>query len=135
MPPSTFHLRPTDKNGHRWWSITLYGRDGFLVGNKLNRFSFNSRNVPRALGGPSGAFSFRISPRIPSDAERIASGGSAAADLLPSGGGAGKIFLTLRLYHPDDWTLRRGGLERIRLPSIRKVKVESEGEGQVTSRL
>ena len=35
----------------RWWSITAYGKDHFLIKNRLNKFSVNVRNVESGCGG------------------------------------------------------------------------------------
>ncbi len=68
----------------RWWSITLYGDDLFLVGNAANRFSFNQANVTRDAGG-----AFHIA---------VASA-QQTGDWLPAP--SGKFILVLRLYNPD----------------------------------
>lgn len=87
----------------RWWSITLYGADHFLVANPQHRFSFHMRNVPRAGGG---AFAFDVAP----------SGKGAA--WLPTGG-PGRFALTLRAYNPDPAIVGRP--DRANLPRIDKV--------------
>jgi len=42
----------------RWWSITLYGSDDFLIPNSANRYSVTKNNVKR---GADGAFVIRLS--------------------------------------------------------------------------
>jgi hypothetical protein len=69
----------------RWWSITLYGEDLFLVANEANRFSFNQANVTRDA---SGAFHILASAR------------QQQGDWLPAPT-AGNFILVLRLYNPD----------------------------------
>jgi hypothetical protein len=69
----------------RWWSITLYGEDLFLVGNSASRFSFNQANVTRDAGG-----GFHLA---------VASA-QQQGDWLPAPAG-GNFLLVLRLYNPD----------------------------------
>jgi hypothetical protein len=68
----------------RWWSITLYGDDLFLIANPANRFSFNQANVARDGGG---AFSIAVaaSPQ--------------PGNWLPAPS-ARNFILVLRLYNP-----------------------------------
>ncbi|MBB4632697.1 DUF1214 domain-containing protein [Sphingosinicella soli] len=87
----------------RWWSVTLYGADHFLVANAERRFSFHMRNVPRA--GPD-AFAFDVAPT------------GAGAGWLPTGGQA-HFALTLRAYNPDPAIIGRP--DRANLPKIEKV--------------
>ncbi len=42
----------------RWWSITLYGNDNFLIDNPSNRYSISKTNVVR---GSDGTFVIRLS--------------------------------------------------------------------------
>lgn len=69
----------------RWWSITLYEGEGWLVKNAANRWSIPASAVPAdSLGG----WSFSMSPDVKQGA------------WLPTG--SAKAFeLTLRLYHPS----------------------------------
>lgn len=67
-----------------WWSITLYGDDGFLVANPADRFSISGDAVPKDA---AGRWRFIVSPE-PLD------------DLwLPTGARA-HFELTLRAYLP-----------------------------------
>lgn len=66
----------------RWWSITVYGSDYFLLSNADRRYSFNATSVPRT---PDGRIEFRL--------------GDGEDDLpLPV---AGPFVLALRLYNPE----------------------------------
>lgn len=69
----------------RWWSITLYGEDLFLVANPANRFSFNQANV--TLDGDK-AFHIVVAAR------------QQDGDWLPAPPTA-NFLLVLRLYNPD----------------------------------
>lgn len=69
----------------RWWSITLYADDRYLIPNDENRWSVNDQTVTRAEDG-----SFRVS------LSRTAVEG----DWLPTGT-ADRLYLTLRLYNPE----------------------------------
>ena len=87
----------------RWWSITLYGADHFLVANPAQRFSFHMRNVPRTA---EGAFAFDVAATGEGD------------DWLPTGGQE-RFALTLRAYNPDPAIIGRP--DRANLPTIEKV--------------
>jgi hypothetical protein len=69
----------------RWWSITLYGEDLFLVANPANRFSFNQANV--TLDADK---TFHI---VVADKQQ-------SGDWLPAPPD-GNFLLVLRLYNPD----------------------------------
>ena len=68
----------------RWWSITAYADDNFLIANSANRFSFNMGNIAYDA---DGAFTLLLasSPH--------------PGNWLPSGSQGG-IILLLRLYNP-----------------------------------
>jgi hypothetical protein len=69
----------------RWWSITAYADDHFLIPNAANRFSFNMGNLKL---GPDGAFRVIAAPT------------AQAGDWLPTGEGSGGFNLLFRLYNP-----------------------------------
>jgi hypothetical protein len=69
----------------RWWSITAYGPDYFLIPNEPGRYSFNSETVTR---GDDGRFALLVG-RTPQ-----------AGDWLPLGE-AQRFDLLLRLYLPE----------------------------------
>ncbi len=66
----------------RWWSITPYGSDDFLIPNPARRFSVSMNSVARRGGG----FVIAVSPS------------GSDANGLPVGNGP--FSLTLRLYNP-----------------------------------
>lgn len=74
----------------RWWSVTAYGADHFLIPNDAGRYSFSQTTLTRA---PGGSWAMRVSTE-PKPSE--------VSDWLPSGrSGASEPFaLTLRLYNP-----------------------------------
>ena len=68
----------------RWWSLTAYGSDDFLIPNVHHRYSFNMANMAKE---PDGTFVVR------------ASASPQAGNWLPLGE-RGHVSLTLRLYVP-----------------------------------
>ena len=68
----------------RWWSITAYDKDHFLVPNVLNRYSYNAKNVAR---NEQGRYKIHLSatPKV--------------QNWLPAPG-QGNMSLTLRAYNP-----------------------------------
>jgi len=84
----------------RWWSITLYGADFFLVPNDQKRYSFNGQNVKRKQDGSYVIFVSRTAKQD---------------NWLPIGD-QDQFYLTLRLYNPAKSVYANPG--RIELPSI-----------------
>jgi hypothetical protein len=70
-----------------WWSITVYGANGFLLRDAGGRFSMTRDSVPRA---PDGSFRFTLAG--------TGTAAAAAADAIPTGGGS--FNLELRVYAP-----------------------------------
>jgi hypothetical protein len=68
----------------RWWSVTVYGADDFLIPNPADRYSVSKTSV---LRDASGAFAATVAP-TPS-----------GPNALPTNGR--KFNLTLRLYNPS----------------------------------
>jgi hypothetical protein len=69
----------------RWWSITAYGADNFLIPNSERRYSFTMANLrPES----DGRFTIRASAR------------KQPGNWLPLGEGGGGVSFTLRLYNP-----------------------------------
>lgn len=89
----------------RWWSITLYGEDHYLVANPQNRFSYGGETV---LRNEDGGFVITVGPE------------EADGNWIPTGHGhTGDTFtLTLRLYNPDESAARNPS--GIVLPQIAK---------------
>jgi hypothetical protein len=71
----------------RWWSITAYAADHYLIPNAANRYSVGQTTLERAA---DGAWRARVSSE------------PSAGNWIPSGnpGARGEITLTLRLYNP-----------------------------------
>jgi hypothetical protein len=84
----------------RWWSITAYDMDGFLIANPAHRFSFNSENIARESEG-------RFAIHLARDPQ--------PGNWLPTGN-AGSFFLALRLYNPSP--APRARLATVALPRI-----------------
>lgn len=89
----------------RWWSITLYGEDHYLVPNPQNRYSVGGKTVMR---NEDGSFIISVGPQ------------ETDGNWIPVGDGQnGDTFtLTLRLYNPDEKAARNPG--GIALPQIAK---------------
>lgn len=73
----------------RWWSITAYGSDNFLMPNPQRRYSVGSE---RAVLDQHGYFTAALGPSSPAD-ERVGA-------WIPTSG-RGDLRLTLRLYGPS----------------------------------
>ena len=74
-----------DKLDTRWWSLTTYMEDGFLIPNIHKRYSWNKYNVQSK---ENGQFTIKLS--------RTRQEGN----WIPLGDYSGYLSLTLRLYHP-----------------------------------
>jgi len=85
----------------RWWSITAYGQDDFLIPNEQKRYSFNTNTVKLNLDGNYVIY---------------LSGLPKEGNWLPSGTKDQKVALSLRLYNPGQPVYDNpGGIE---LPRI-----------------
>lgn len=107
----------------RWWSLTLYDRDGYLVANPAGRYSVESSTVaPVAVGGAGGdarvlaaifsserGWTVSVAPTPMTTRARI--------NWLPTGA-IDRFELTLRTYLPPDGGV--GNPPRSALPSIVK---------------
>jgi hypothetical protein len=69
----------------RWWSITAYGADNYLIGNEANVYSLSKSTVQRAA---DGHYIMRVSAR------------KQELNWLPVKAGA-SFDLTVRLYNPE----------------------------------
>lgn len=85
----------------RWWSITSYASDNFLIPNESRRYSVSKTNAERQ---PDGSFIARVST-APTGGNWV----PAAVD---------GFSLTLRLYNPSE--ALQTGLATAALPSITK---------------
>lgn len=68
----------------RWWSITTYDKDHYLIPNKLNRLSYNGTNL---LRDTSNRYTIHLSKEIKE------------GNWLPVGD-QGNFTITIRLYNP-----------------------------------
>lgn len=89
----------------RWWSITAYGRDSYLIPNPQRRYAIGKTNVVRAT---DGSFVIRLS--------RTAESGNWIAT-APDG-----FDVTLRLYNPGPSVLANPST--VALPAIVKETCE-----------
>lgn len=89
----------------RWWSITLYGDDHFLVSNPQQRYSYGGASVAR---NEDGSFTIAVGPD------------ETDGNWIPTGqdNTGGTFTLTLRLYNPDENAARNPS--GIVLPQIAK---------------
>ena len=87
----------------RWWSITAYDKDHFLIPNASNRYSYNMKSLRR---DERGHFRIYLS-QTPKDLNGL----PAAKE--------GTVSLTLRAYNPTP--ALRENMGNAGLPKIRKV--------------
>lgn len=93
----------------RWWSITLYGADNYLVANPQDRYSYGGNTVAR---GADGGFVITVGPA------------ETDGNWIPSGGQTNDTFsLTLRLYNPAEAVARDPA--GVSLPHIAKEACSS----------
>ncbi len=85
----------------RWWSVTVYGSDGFLIPNRARRYSLGSGAL-----APGAPVRFTLAPR--SDDPSVVPLADAPDD--------GAFNLTLRLYQPSAEIARAP--QRAALPRI-----------------
>jgi len=71
----------------RWWSVTVYGADHFLIPNPQDRYSYGGNTVARA---EDDSFVITVGPA------------AAAGNWIPTGEKDGTFSLTLRLYNPNE---------------------------------
>lgn len=79
----TYRVRGNDPKT-RWWSITAYGPDDYLIPNDARRYSVSQNSVAR---DPDGSFSVMLSRD---------DGGENWIPVMP-----GPFSVSLRLYNPD----------------------------------
>ncbi|MBS0536908.1 MAG: DUF1214 domain-containing protein [Proteobacteria bacterium] len=85
----------------RFWTLTLYNRDGELVANSVDRFGFTSQEIVRRA---DGSFEIVVSPR------------ANPGNWLPTGG-IERYSLVLRLYDTAVGVATKAGRE-VPMPSI-----------------
>jgi hypothetical protein len=86
----------------RWWSITVYGADDFLIPNSADRYSVSMNSVARRV---DGTFVVTLSK------------GQAEGNWIPVSGG--RFSVTIRLYNPQ--AAVAADPEDVPLPAIRKA--------------
>lgn len=87
----------------KWWSVTLYDHEGYLVANDADVFSVGSMALPPA---EQNRWTILVAPD------------QQAGRWLPTGGDTDPFELTLRAYLPADGG--QGNMTAAQLPSIRK---------------
>jgi hypothetical protein len=85
----------------RWWSITAYAEDNFLIPNEEKRYSWNKYNIQKEA---NGQFVIKLS--------KVRQEGN----WIPLGDYSGNIGLALRLYHPGKLIYKNP--ETSKLPKI-----------------
>lgn len=89
----------------RWWSLTLYDRDGYLVRNAAGRYSVESAAITRIQQGSPNSAKAKAMAAIMAAEQRWTIGVSPTplpgTNWLPTGG-IDHFELTLRLYLPTD---------------------------------
>lgn len=86
----------------RWWSLTIYGDDHFLVPNKENRYSYNLVNLARE---PGNSYKIYLSSQ------------RKTGNWIPIGD-SGNFSITLRIYNPAKSVYENPS--KIELPKITK---------------
>jgi hypothetical protein len=86
----------------RWWSITVYGADDFLIPNPAGRYSVSKTSITRDA---NGAFVATVAPD------------PKGPNAIPTNGQ--KFGLTLRLYNPSPAVAADPA--HVKLPTIHKV--------------
>lgn len=103
-PACSYRIEGRDPDA-RWWSITAYGRDSYLIANPQKRYAIGKTNVVRAT---DGSFVIRLS-RTPEDGNWIATS-------------ADGFDVSLRLYNPGPSVIDRPST--VELPKIVKETCE-----------
>ena len=86
----------------RWWDITVYDQDGFLIANDQNRYSFSSTDITFE---PDGSFKIYLTRT------------QQQGNWLPAGN-AKTMSLYLRLHNPGPAYLNAKTLQTMELPHI-----------------
>jgi hypothetical protein len=96
---ATYRLEGKDLDA-RWWSVTVYGADDFLISNDQSRYSYNMTNLARE---PDGSYRIRLSCS------------DKTGNWIPTGKGD-SFIVALRLFNPGSSV--REHLDTIALPRI-----------------
>jgi hypothetical protein len=100
----TYQLEGRDPPA-RWWSITAYGADDFLIPNTADRYSVSMNSVTRR---PDGTFAVTLTKK------------PTGGDWIPVA--AGRFDLTVRLYDPQAAAVADPA--HVALPTIKKAACE-----------
>lgn len=93
----------------RWWSVTVYGKNNYLIPNDEGRHSYNAEQLEKA---DTGEYLIWIGPE-PRDGHWIPTGGAMSFDV------------TLRVYNPSDAFHRQLDEGVLTLPRL--VKAPADG--------
>jgi len=105
IDPKSDYIIKGKKLDTRYWSITAYDQDGFLIKNPIEKYSYNFEDVKYEKD--SASYKINLSSTKKDE------------NWLPTVG-AQKISLVIRLYQPSDNL--RNNLTVENLPVIQKVK-------------
>jgi hypothetical protein len=100
----TYHLEGRDPPS-RWWSITAYGADDFLIPNEFDRYSVSMNSLIR---NRDGSFAVTLS-KARADGNWV--------PVIP-----GRFDLTIRLYNPQAEVVADPA--HVPLPVVKKVSCE-----------
>ena len=94
----------------RWWSLTVYGEDNFLIPNDQRIYSYNMTNLKRKpasrQGGSDGSFAISVSQS------------PKPGNWLPAGAADQNLNITLRCYNPEPVLYQQP--DKVELPRIIK---------------
>ena len=95
----------------RYWTLTLYNRDGALVANSVGRYGFTSEEISRHA---DGTFEIVVAPR------------ASAGNWLPTGG-VERYELILRLYDTAVGVSTKAGRE-VPMPAVMTKSCPGKGQ-------
>ncbi len=94
----------------RWWALTVYDKDGFLIENTEKNYSFNSENINFNLDGGFEIYLTNNNQAI----QDVASSNWLRSPL------SGNFSVSLRIYLPGEEFF--SNLRRVNLPMIEKIE-------------
>ena len=94
----------------RWWALTVYDKDGFLIENTEKNYSFNSENINFNLDGGFEIYLTNNNQAI----QDVASSNWLRSPL------SGNFSVSLRIYLPGEEFF--SNLRRVNLPIIEKIE-------------
>jgi len=102
---NTAYRLETEDIDCRWWSVTVYGKHGYLLSNDENRYSYNVGQLEK---NANERYVIAIAPEA-RDGYWIPTGDAASFDI------------TLRIYNPSDLFREQLKAGAVKLPSLKKV--------------